>query len=119
MVFLHIRGSFPCVLIGIPDYLELLLAILPYMGSYGEHWFIQFLTAWGKLVVYILCSRWLVVIKLTERIIIIQNVVSILLFSPRNNRYWNCVRVMVTRGGADGSDVLLGPKSRCITPRSW
>ena len=60
---------------------------------------IQFLTAWGKLVVDLLCSIWLVVITLTERIIIIQNVVSILLFSPRNNRYWHIVRFMVTRGG--------------------
>ena len=55
--------------------------------------------AWDKLIVDLLCSRWLVVIKLTEMIIIIQNLVSILLFSPRNNRYWHSVRVMVTRGG--------------------
>ena len=99
IVFLHIREGFPCVLIGIPDYLELQLAILPSMGSYGEHWFIQFITYWGKLVVDLLCSRCIVVIKLTEKIIIIQNVVSILLFSPRNNRYWHSVRVMVTSWG--------------------
>ena len=118
MVLLHIREGFPCVLIGIPAYLELRLAILKSMGSYGENWFIQFITAWGKLVVDLLCSRWLVVIKLTERIIIIQNLVSILLFSPCENRYWYSVVVMVTRGGADGSDVLMGPKSRRSPPRS-
>ena len=99
IVFLHVREGFPCVLIGIPAYLELQLAILPSMGSYGEHWFIQFITAWGKLVVDLLWYRWLLVIKLTERIIIIQNLVNILLFSPHNNRYWHNVRVMVTRGG--------------------
>ena len=99
MVFLHIREGFPCELIGILAYIELKLAILISMGSYGEHWFIQFLTAWGKLVVDLLCSRWLVVIKLTKRIIIIQNVVSTPLFSPSNNIYWHSVRVMVTRGG--------------------
>ena len=82
MVFLHIREGFPCVIIGILAYLELKLAILSSMGSYGEHRFIQFLTDWGKTVVDLLCSRWLFVIKLTERIIIIQNVVIILLFSP-------------------------------------
>ena len=118
MVFLNIREGFPCVLIGITAYLELQLAILTSMGSYGEHWFIQFLTAWGKLVVDLLCYRWLVVIKFTERIIIIQNVFIILLFSPCNNRYWHSVRVMVNMGGADGSDVLLGPKSCCSPPHS-
>ena len=35
MVFLHVREGFPYVLIGIPDYLEWKLAILPSMGSYG------------------------------------------------------------------------------------
>ena len=99
MVFLHIREGFPCELIGIPDYLELQLAILPSMGSYGEYFGIQFITAWGKLVVYLLCSRCIVFIKLTERIIIIQNVVSILLLSPCNNSYWHSVRIMVTMGG--------------------
>ena len=54
MVFLYIREGFPCEIIGIPDYLELQLVILPSMESYGEHWFIQFITAWGKLVVDIL-----------------------------------------------------------------
>ena len=82
MVFLHIREGLLCVLICIPAYLEMQLAILPSMGRYGEHLFIQFITAWGKLVVDLLCSIWLVLIKLTERIIIIQNVFSILIFPP-------------------------------------
>ena len=37
MVFLYIREGFPCVLIGIPDYLELKLVVLPSVGSYGEY----------------------------------------------------------------------------------